>query len=450
MKLRFLGAAGTVTGSKYLLSEGHNQLMIDCGLYQGVKNLRERNWKKLPLDPASVNAVLLTHAHIDHSGFIPALMKAGFHGKIYCTQATYELCRILLPDSGYLQEEDAHYANLKKFSKHSPALPLYTEKEAIASLKLFEPIHFHEQIKLGAMRIEFRPAGHILGSASIKVSNNGKSILFSGDVGRQNDLVMRPPEPISEADYLVVESTYGDRLHDNVDAFEFLEAIINKTVNRGGIVLMPSFAVGRAQTVLYIIDVLKEQGRIPNVPVYLNSPMAINATETFCQHHKEHKLSKVQCQHIDRNTTFVRTAEESMALNGQRFPSIIISASGMATGGRVLHHLKSLAPNHKNSIVFLGFQAPGTRGDAIVNGAKQVKIHGKFYPVSAEVHHFDSLSAHGDYEDILAWLGTASAQPKRTFVTHGEPVASDSLRAKIQDRLGWRACVPEHLDEVEL
>lgn len=450
MKLRFLGAAGTVTGSKYLLTEGNQHLMVDCGLYQGVKNLRERNWKALPMDPATVNAIVLTHAHIDHSGYIPALMKAGFHGKIYCTQATYELCRILLPDSGFLQEEDAHYANLKKFSRHSPALPLYTEKEALASLKLFEPIHFHEQIKIGELKVEFRPAGHILGSASVRVSSKEKSILFSGDIGRQQDLVMRPPEGIPQTDYLVVESTYGDRLHDSVDAYDYLAEIINKTFSRGGIVLLPSFAVGRTQTVLYIVERLKEQGRIPNVPVYLNSPMAISATETFCKHHKEHRLTKIDCEHIDRNTIFIRTAEESMELNGQRFPSIIVSASGMATGGRVLHHLKALAPNHKNSIVFLGFQAPGTRGDAMVNGAKQVKIHGKYYPVNAEICHFDALSAHGDYEDILTWLGTAPTAPINTFITHGESTASDSLRTKIKERLGWRACVPEHLDEVEL
>ncbi|MDX5299106.1 MAG: MBL fold metallo-hydrolase, partial [Gammaproteobacteria bacterium] len=380
------------------------------------------------------------------------LVKQGFKGKIICTRATWELCRVLLPDAGFLQEEDAKYANRKKFSKHSPAQPLFTEEDAWTALKQFEPVHFHEDVQVCAeLSARFIPAGHILGSSSILCTlQNGPRIAFSGDVGRQNDLVMRAPEPLPDADYLVVESTYGNRRHEDVDPFAFLENIINTTIGRGGIVLMPAFAVGRAQTLLHIIQALKVADRIPNVPVFLNSPMAITATEIFCKHHKEHKLSQQECYRIDEGTTYVRTVEESIALNGKKFPCIIISASGMASGGRVLHHLKSLAPHHKNSIVFAGFQAPGTRGDAIVNGAEHIKIHGEFIPVKAQIHYLDSLSAHGDYTEILDWLGQSTIQPKRVFVTHGEAVPADEMRKHIRDRFGWRTQVASEGEEVHL
>jgi metallo-beta-lactamase family protein len=451
MKIKFLGGAGTVTGSKYLLTIEDKTILVDCGLFQGVKNLREKNWQAFPVDISTINAVVLTHAHIDHSGYIPALTKAGFKGDIYCSSATLDLCKVLLPDSGYLQEEDARYANYKKFSKHSPALPLYTEDDARKSLAYFKPININQTIEIAeGVQLIFTPVGHILGACAVKISAMGKSITFSGDVGRQNDFVMYPPKPISETDYLVVESTYGDRKHESIDALKFFEDIINSTSKRGGIVLIPSFAVGRTQINLHIIQQLKDQKRIPNLPVYLNSPMAISATEIFCKHHQEHKLSNEQCQIMDENTHYVRTPEESIALNGSRYPSVIISASGMASGGRVLHHLKSLIPHHQHSIVFIGFQAPGTRGDALINGASEIKIHGKYYPVKAEIHHSGSLSAHGDYSEIIAWLEQSGIHPKQVFVTHGERAAADSMRVKLKDKFNWETCVPDVGDEIEL
>lgn len=451
MNIKFLGGAGTVTGSKYLLTIGDKKILVDCGLFQGVKNLREKNWQTFPVDISSITAIVLTHAHIDHSGYIPALTKAGFKGDIYCSSATLDLCKVLLPDSGYLQEEDALYANYKKYSKHNPALPLYTEDDARKSLGYFKPVDFNQTIEISeGVNVILTPVGHILGACAVKVSAEGKSITFSGDVGRQNDFVMYPPKPISETDYLVVESTYGDRKHEDIDALKFFEEIINTTSKRGGIVLIPSFAVGRTQINLHIIQLLKDQKRIPNLPVYLNSPMAISATEIFCKHHEEHKLSDDQCQIMDKNTQYVRTPEESIALNGSRFPSVIISASGMASGGRVLHHLKNLIPHHQHSIVFIGFQAPGTRGDALINGASEIKIHGKYYPVKAEIHHSGSLSAHGDYNEIISWLKQSDIHPKRVFVTHGERAAADSMRIKLKDTFSWNTCVPEVGDEIEL
>lgn len=451
LKIKFIGGAGTVTGSKYLLTINDKKILVDCGMFQGVKNLRDQNWQPFPVDAANIDAVLLTHGHVDHSGYIPAIKRAGYRGPIYCSSGTMDLCGVLLPDAGFLQEEDARYANRKKFSKHSPALPLYTEEDARSSLELFEPVSMNKEIEiLDGVKVEFKPVGHILGAASIRVSALGKTITFSGDVGRSDDLVMNPPQVLTETDYLVVESTYGDRLHEEIDAFAFFEEIINKTSKRGGIVLMPSFAVGRTQINLHILQELKKQKRIPDLPIFLNSPMAITATEIYCRHNKEHKLSASQCAEIDQGTHFVRTPEESIELNGSAFPSVIISASGMASGGRVLHHLKNLLPHHQHSIVFIGFQAPGTRGDTLVSGASEVKIHGQYYPVKAEVYHSGSLSAHGDYQEILDWLRASKISPKQVFVTHGERSASDSMRMKIKEQLGLTACVPEPGQEFEL
>ncbi|WP_336367047.1 MBL fold metallo-hydrolase [Marinobacter sp. C2H3] len=459
MKLRFLGGAGTVTGSRYLLSDEHHRLLIDCGLYQGVKTLRRRNWAPFPVAPDTVNAVVLTHAHIDHSGYLPALVKQGFRGKVFCTRATHELCDVLLPDAGFLQEEDARYAHHKKFSRHANPEPLFTEKDARAALRHFESLHYHEPFEpVPGFEVTFTPAGHILGSSCVHVHHkaSGRTVVFSGDVGRQQDLIMRPPEPIRHADVLVCESTYGDRTHGELDPEQVLADIITRTAGRGGIVLMPAFAVGRAQMLLYVVHKLMGAGRIPKLPVYLNSPMAIKATEIFCRHHKEHKLSQAQCELIDEHTEFVRTVEASMKLDAARYPCIIVSASGMASGGRVLHHLKTLLPNPRNSVVFAGFQAPGTRGDALVHGAESVKIHGEYWPAKAEIHNLDSLSAHGDYQELLTWLDQGVAadgsglSPRKVFVTHGEPVASDTMRKRLRERFGWDAEVPELFSEVEV
>jgi len=451
MNLRFLGGTGTVTGSRYLLSDHQHRLLVDCGMYQGVKTLRKRNWAPFPVEPSSIGAVVLTHAHIDHTGYLPALVKNGFKGKIYCTRATHELCKVLLPDAGFLQEEDARYAFRKKFSKHEHPEPLFTEKDAWEALKHFESLHYHEAFEpVTGMVVTFTPAGHILGSSCVHVHHKGtdRTVVFSGDLGRQNDVIMRPPEPITKADVLVCESTYGDRAHADSDPEEELAQIISRTAGRGGIVLMPAFAVGRAQLLLHLIHKIMGQQRIPKLPVYLNSPMAIKATEIFCKHHKEHKLSDAECELMDEQTHFVRTVEESIELDAARYPCVIISASGMASGGRVLHHLKTLLPNPRNSVVFAGFQAPGTRGDALVNGAESVKIHGEYWPVKAEIHNMDSLSAHGDYNEILAWLEQGTLKPEKVYVTHGEMVASDVMRKRIAERFGWEVEVPELFGEV--
>lgn len=453
MKLRFLGGVGTVTGSRHLLSDDDHRLLVDCGMYQGVKNLRRRNWASFPVEPGSINAVVLTHAHIDHSGYLPALVKNGFKGKIYCTKATHELCKVLLPDAGYLQEEDARYAFRKGFSKHDHPEPLFTQKDAHEALKHFESVHYHETIEpVKGFEVSFTPAGHILGSSCVHVHHKAsdRTVVFSGDVGRQNDVIMRPPEPIQKADVLVCESTYGDRLHEDSDPDDELADIISKTATRGGIVLMPAFAVGRAQMLLYMVHRLMAQQKIPKMPVYLNSPMAIRATEIFVRHHKEHKLDQAQCELIDENTEYVRTVDESIELNARRYPCIIVSASGMASGGRVLHHLKTLLPHPRNSIVFAGFQAPGTRGDLLINGADSVKIHGEYWPVKAEIYNIGSLSAHGDYREMLDWLGQGSLKPDRVYISHGEPVASDVMRKRIRERFGWETEVPELFEEVDV
>lgn len=453
MKLRFLGGTSTVTGSRYLLSDDNHRLLVDCGLYQGVKTLRRRNWAPFPVDPSTINAVVLTHAHIDHSGYLPALVKNGFKGKIYCTKATHELCNVLLPDAGYLQEEDAKYAFRKKFSKHESPEPLFTEKDAREALKHFESLHYHEMFEpVKGFEVSFTPAGHILGSSCVHVHHKAsdRTVVFTGDVGRQNDIIMRPPEPLQHADVLVCESTYGDRLHGDSDPEAELADIITKTSGRGGITLMPAFAVGRAQMLLYVVHKLMEEGRIPEMPVYLNSPMAIKATEAFIKHHKEHKLDQTQCALIDDQTQYIRTVDEAIELDAMRYPCVIVSASGMASGGRVLHHLKTLLPNPRNSIVFAGFQAPGTRGDALVNGAQKVKIHGAYWPVKAEIHNLDSMSAHGDYNEILTWLEQGNLKPDKVYITHGEVVASDTMRKHISEKFGWDAEVPELFEEVDI
>ncbi|PVZ72083.1 MBL fold metallo-hydrolase RNA specificity domain-containing protein [Pelagibaculum spongiae] len=451
MKVQFLGAVGTVTGSKYLISHENTRVLLDCGLYQGLKNYRQKNWAPLPVPASSINAVLLSHAHIDHSGYIPALVKQGFTGNILCSRGTSELCKILLPDSGYLQEEDARYANQRNFSRHKPALPLYTEADAHKSLKQFKPLPTHKWFDLGdGLKARFRPSGHILGACMIELNDGHRSLTFSGDLGRPDDLLMRPPEIVEDTDVLIIESTYGDRLHQKNDPFETIAELVKKTVHRGGILLMPAFAVGRAQAVLFILSQLIKQQRIPKIPIYLNSPMAISATEIFHKYHKSHRLDRSDYEAIDHVTRYIRSPEESKHLNQQTFPSVIISASGMASGGRVLHHLKSLLPDHKNTILLLGFQAPGTRGASLQAGAPQIKIHGNYFPVRAEVHCLDSLSAHADQAELLQWMKHFKRPPAQTFICHGESTAADTLRREITDQLGWNVKVPEYLDQADI
>jgi metallo-beta-lactamase family protein len=451
MRLTFLGAAGTVTGSKYLLEHGGQRVLVDCGLFQGLKQLRLRNWDAFPLAARMVDAVVLTHAHIDHSGYLPALARQGFAGPVFATGATRELAGLLLPDSGHLQEEDAAYANRHGFSKHHPALPLYTEEDGRRVLKQFKAREFgHAFEPIAGVTMRFSPAGHILGAASVHVQWEGGSALFSGDLGRDHDILMRPPAPPPAADTLVVESTYGDRMHAPEDPATLLAEAINRTAARGGVVVVPAFAVGRAQALLYLVATLKGDRRIPDLPVFLNSPMAADVTAIYHRHGGEHRLDAAQCERMCGAARIVNTVEESRKLNDLRFPAVIISASGMATGGRVVHHLKAFAPDHRNTILLAGYQAAGTRGASLLAGASDIKIHGEHVPVRAEVVSLGSLSAHADRAELLRWVGRMPAPPKRVFITHGEPVAADSLRQAIEEAHGWPCTVPEHLQAVEL
>jgi metallo-beta-lactamase family protein len=452
MDLTFLGATGTVTGSKYVLRQGDQRVLIDCGLFQGLKALRLRNWQQLPVRPAELRSVILTHAHIDHSGYLPLLVRNGFGGPVYCTRATLDLCKLLLPDSGHLQEEQARYANKHSFSRHKPALPLYTVEDAQRALRHFIPLDYdHPRMLDGGGSFRLLPAGHILGAAIVVAeAENGRRLVFSGDLGRDDDPVMHPPATVPEADYLVVESTYGNRLHARTDPEAELAAHIERAVARGGVVVIPSFAVGRAQTLLHLLARIKARGRLAGVPVYLNSPMAVDATRVFSHYRREHRLSEEECAAACRVATMVNTVPGSMELNNKRGPMIILSASGMATGGRVLHHLAAFAPDPRNMILFAGFQAAGTRGATLVGGGDAVKIHGEYVPVRAEVVNLDGLSAHADYEGLLRWMGHFRRAPKRTFITHGEPAASDELRRRIGERLGWEAEVPVYFDKAKL
>lgn len=444
MELQFLGAAGTVTGSKYLLRHEGSSVLIDCGLFQGYKQLRLRNWAPFPVPPSSLDAVALTHAHIDHSGYLPLLAKNGFRGKIYCTPATLALCRILLPDSGHLQEEEAAYANRHGFSKHHPALPLYTRDDAEKCLKLFHPVDCHHAWKLAkGLQAVFAPSGHMLGSAFVRVDDGHRSILFSGDLGRPDDYLLSPPDPPIQSDFLVIESTYGDRLHRHDDVLSCLGALINRTAARGGVILIPAFAVGRAQSLMYCIQVLKSRKIIPALPVYLDSPMAAAAASVYQKFPREHKLAADVSDAMFRNTQIIGTPDESRALDARHVPKIIISASGMATGGRVVHHLKALAPDRRNTVIFAGYQAGGTRGATLAARARTVRIHGEDVPVRAEIAVLDQLSAHADAEELVAWMRGFARPPRQTFITHGEPTASDALRQRIERDLGWHCRVPE-------
>lgn len=452
MDIQFLGAAGTVTGSKYLVRAGSNRLLVDCGLFQGFKPLRLRNWADPPFDPAGISAVVLTHAHIDHSGYLPLLVKKGFRGRVYCSEATADLCHILLPDSARLAEEDAERANRVGYSRHRPALPLYTEQDAEAALRHLVTAPFHHAFEpVEGLRVTLAPAGHILGASTVSISDGRMTLAFSGDLGREHDTIMQPPEPIRHADFLVVESTYGNRIHDNHDPDARLAGIIDRTLKRGGTIVIPAFAVGRTQTLLLAVAEMKRRGRIPaDTPVYLNSPMAQDVTGIYHRHRSEHRLDEKQCEAMCRAAKIVNSVDESRKLNLSREPKIIIAGSGMATGGRVIHHIAAFGPHPENTIVFAGFQAGGTRGAAMLAGAKEVKIHGSYVPIRAEVEALGNLSAHADANELMAWLRNFEKPPRCTYITHGEPAASDALRMRIKDELGWDVRVPDHLETVEL
>ena len=451
LNLSFLGGAGTVTGSKYLVEHGDHRLLVDCGLFQGFKALRLKNWAPFPVDPRRIDAVILTHAHLDHSGSLPLLIKRGFRGPVFCSQATADLCAILLPDAGHLQEKDAEFANRHGFSKHKPALPLYTIEDARAALEHLTPIPFDQERNLpvgGTMRL--RRTGHILGAGSVQLDWAGITTVFSGDLGRYDDPIMVDPVSIERADYVLVESTYGNRQHIKRDPADALAEIVGNTVARGGTVVIPAFAVGRAQSLMFHFHQLKSKGLLSSVPIFLDSPMAVDASEVFCGNAESHKLPEVECRRSCAVAHYTRSVEESKALTANPVPKVIISASGMATGGRVLHHLKRDAPDPRNTILFAGFQAGGTRGAAMMAGVESVKIHGEYVPVRAQVSNLDFLSAHADADEILRWLRGFKAAPRMTFITHGEPSASDALRHRIGEELGWPCLVPDHGQKVEL
>jgi metallo-beta-lactamase family protein len=447
MNLTFLGATETVTGSRYLLENAESKILVDCGLFQGLKALRLRNWEKFPINPNKITSVVLTHAHLDHSGYLPLLIKQGYSGKVYCTNATYDLCKILLPDSGYLQEEQANFANRHGISKHKPALPLYTRVDAENSLSHFVGLDFAKDHRLDDTAVvNFKYAGHILGASMALFQTQKTSILFSGDLGRLNDPIMNPPIAIPSADYLVIESTYGNRLHDTENPEDKLAEIVNCTIKRGGTMIIPAFAVGRAQEVLYYLHRLKTAERIPDIQVYLDSPMAIDATEIFRSHTEDHKLSSELAKNICTMAKYVTTVDDSKKLDLDHKPKIIISASGMATGGRVLHHIKVFAGDARNTILFTGYQAAGTRGDLMVNHKKtEIKMLGEILSVNAEVLNMNNLSAHADYNDIITWLKNFKRPPRKVFITHGEREAAYSLRAKIADLFDWECIVPTFL-----
>jgi metallo-beta-lactamase family protein len=423
--------------------------------FQGFKNLRLKNWDPFPINPSEISAVLLTHAHLDHSGYIPLLVKNGYRGPVYCTSATRDLCALLLPDSGYLQQDEADFANRRGFSKHKPALPLYTEKDARISLSSLQMVDWRKSYPVPTghsenIQFEFHPAGHLLGAASILLNAGGHTVAFSGDLGRVNDPLTRTPDFTTGARTLIVESTYGNRAHSKESPEDKLCKIIQMTHDRGGTLLIPSFAVGRAQLILYYIRQLKQAGRIAEIPVYLNSPMAIQANGVFCRHFDETKVTEQEARDICATAKPVSTVEESIALNERKDPMILIAASGMATGGRVLHHLKAFAPDPKNTILFVGFQAGGTRGEAILNGAKEVKIHGELWPIRAQVEEIDTLSAHADSDGIVQWVHQLQQKPQRIFVTHGEPAAADSLRHRLASDRNCDVSVPDLYQTVSI
>lgn len=451
MRMTFYGATATVTGSKTLVEVGGLKLLVDCGMFQGFKTLRERNWAPLPFDPASLDAVLLTHAHIDHSGSLPLLTRQGFKGPIWTTSATADLCEVLLQDTAHLQEEEAYYRNRHGKTKHEPAEPLYTVKDVKTCLKHFHRVATDGAIELGqGVRVRFSPAGHILGASSVAIEYQGKTALFSGDLGREDDLVMLPPQTGQQADWVVIESTYGDRLHPAMDPIEKLGDVVRRTAARGGVVIIPAFAVGRTQGLLYALYRLKEAGAIPNLPVVLDSPMGISATGIYERHHDEHRLSAEECEGIRHMTRFVRDVEESKALLRQRYPMVIIAGSGMVTGGRVLHHIEHYGPHSRNAIVLSGFQAGGTRGASLGAGETSIKLFGEYVPIRAEVTQIEGLSAHADQAGLLNWLKGLAHQPEHVFINHGEPQAADTLRLRVHEQLGLQASVPDYKDSVDL
>jgi len=451
-RLSFLGAAGTVTGSRYLLEVNGRLYLVDCGLFQGGRSDKALNWDPFPISPERIDAVLLTHAHIDHVGYLPRLVHQGFRGPVYSTEASQSLLEIVLPDSAHLQEQDAYFANKKGYSRHKPALPLYTTADAEATLRLIHGVAFDQQLTLDGIAVTWRPAGHILGSSILEteISKNGSTrrVVFSGDLGRYDSQVMRPPTSIPDADVLLVESTYGDHLHSDGSIQDILTEAIQWIVDHKGVLLIPAFAVGRTQEVLYHIRQLQEKGIIPDLPVFIDSPMAVETSHIYCRFGNDHNLdinllmNEKECPLRCRDTRFVQDVEESKELNIRLGPAIIISASGMCNGGRIMHHLKWRLPDKRNAVLFVGYQARDTRGRLLLEGANRIRIHGEEIPVRAHIMQVHALSAHADRDELLRWLGGFTRPPQHTFIVHGEPDSSQVLRDHIRQRFGWETSVP--------
>lgn len=458
--LQFLGAAGGVTGSKYLFSYGDEQLLIDCGLFQGLKELRQRNWAPVPIDPTRLNAVILTHAHIDHSGFLPRIVSQGYKGPVFATPGTCDLLQVMLPDAAHLQEEEARYANQKGYSKHSPALPLYTVEDAARSLQLLRPMRVRESIEvIKGVFLDFGRVGHILGAGSARlwfqVNGQKRTLLDSGDLGRYDRPILKDPEPAGSADWLLIESTYGNRLHAKDSELE-LRNVIRETSERRGCLVIPAFAIGRTQDLLYTIRKMEDDGEVPAIPVHVDSPMGLEATEIYGRHIEEHnfEMAKLRdqqrCPISSRHMVIDKTPEQSKSINSLKGPLIIISASGMATGGRVLHHLKHRLPNSDTTVLLAGYQAEGTRGRLLQDGAKEVKLLGEVVPVRAKIKVLDGFSAHADQGEILRWLGTFKKAPRTTYIVHGEPPAASALADVIRERLKWKVEIAKYQQRVTL
>jgi metallo-beta-lactamase family protein len=455
--LTFLGAARTVTGSKYLLDHAGIRVLFDCGLFQGLKDLRQRNWEDFPVPADSIHAIVLTHAHLDHVGYLPRLVAQGFRGQVFCTSGTADLCRLVLPDSGRIQEEDARQANKHGFTKHAPALPLYGESDAVRALTHLQATPYGQaQDVAPGVTVRFSPAGHLLGSSHVLVRlAGGATILFGGDLGRYGRPVLPDPADAPAADAVLVESTYGDRDHVDDDVGEGLAEVIRQAAGRGGKLIVPAFAIGRVEELLYWVRRLEQERRIPVLPVYVDSPMAADALRFYAAHASE--LDEDVRPTRKEVTTFatarfqtITSAQQSKELTASRRSAIVISSSGMATGGRVLHHLARALPDPRNTVLFVGYQAPGTRGRLLVDGAKEVKIHGHYVPVVAPVVRIDSMSAHADRNEILRWLGTLPAAPRSVYLVHGEPEPMDALRELIRRRLGWDSRTPAYRETIEV
>jgi metallo-beta-lactamase family protein len=460
--LRFLGATGTVTGSRFLIDTPHARVLVDCGLFQGLKALRERNWAQFPIDSSSLDAIVLTHAHLDHSGYIPALTRNGFAGPVYATEHSRDLCRIVLPDSGHLQEEEAAYANRRGYSKHRPALPLYTEVDAERSLGNFQTVPYDTAREVApGIRATFRPAGHILGSSVVTLEIDGtptRTVVFSGDLGRPHHPILRPPAAPPAADVILTEGTYGDREHEDEASLQRFEQAITTTAARGGVVVIPSFAVDRTEVILFHLRRLVRAGKVPNLPVFVDSPMALATLQVYrsaLSHgapevNAELCVSGAEDPFDPGHLIEAKKVEESIAINREQGPAIIISASGMATGGRVLHHLVNRLPEARNTVLLVGYQAEGTRGRSLLEGAKTLKLLGRYVPVRADVVNVPAFSVHADRSEILAWLRSAPRAPEITFVVHAEPSAAQTLHDSIESELGWHVAVPRYLEQVRI